>query len=133
MLWMQWVWSLDNRLWSNMTKASKVNSMISSNNKLIGTWAVEINEIQSYTLLDTENEVKLIKEDVYLEIVRLHKSGTSLSRTKRIFTDFGNTVIAPIGKLDISEQSCKEMTFVCHITQYDGCKNCLKRRIFLKM
>lgn len=50
-----------------MTKVSKVNSMISSNNKLI---AVEINEIQSFTLLDTENEVKLIKEDVYLEIVR---------------------------------------------------------------
>lgn len=57
----------------------------------------------SRTLLDTENEVELIKEDVYLEIVRLHRSSTSLSRTKRIFTDFGNTVIAPIGKLDISE------------------------------
>ena len=84
-----------------MTKASKVNSMISSNNKLI---AVEINEIQSFTLLNTENEVNLIKEDVYLEIVRLHKNNTSLSRTKRNFTDFDT---ASIGKLNISEQSCK--------------------------
>ena len=59
-----------------MTKVSKVNSMVSSNNKLI---AVEINEIQSFTSLDTGNKVNLIKEDVYLEIVRLHRN-----RTKKV-------------------------------------------------